>query len=197
MGDKVSENYLDNLLKTVDAKDDDDAFLNDDNGASEDFLREFENELESEAYSEFLDEFDFDLDEKKSENASVKEPIMHLPDDMEDVVPLEEILGQMDEEELVSEEPVKEEKITEDDGFDSFEVDTLDELSSAMSEFEPSVVEEYGEPNLAGDTDEDLLNLLGEDSELSDIGELLSDEEGAVSAESDSVFDEFAEKEHP
>ena len=62
MGDKVSENYLDNLLKTVDAKDDDDAFLNDDNGASEDFLREFENELESEAYSEFLDEFDFDLD---------------------------------------------------------------------------------------------------------------------------------------
>ena len=65
MGDnKISEDYLDNLLKTIETKSELDTILDDtDNDESDDFLRQFESELESEKYSEFINELDFDDDE--------------------------------------------------------------------------------------------------------------------------------------
>ena len=50
MGDnKISEDYLDNLLKNIETKSELDTILDDtDNDASDDFLRQFESELESE-----------------------------------------------------------------------------------------------------------------------------------------------------
>lgn len=108
MGDnKISEDYLDNLLKNIETKSEVDTILDDtDNDASDDFLRQFESELESEKYSEFINELDFDDDEPASK--SVKEPIMHLPDDMEDVVPLDDILDKHDEAEAMGKAEAKE-----------------------------------------------------------------------------------------
>ena len=47
MGDnKISEDYLDNLLKTIETKSELDTILDDtDNDASDDFPRQFESEL--------------------------------------------------------------------------------------------------------------------------------------------------------
>lgn len=194
MGDnKISEDYLDNLLKNIETKSELDTILDDtDNDASNDFLRQFESELESEKYSDFINELDFDDDEPASK--SVKEPIMHLPDDMEDVVPLEDILDKYDEAEAMGKAEAKEKPQPEQPEQSEEEKD-FDELSSAVSEFDSTIPEDGGEPNLSGSMDEDLLDILGGDSEFSDIGDMLSGGEEALGENENNVFDEFAEKE--
>ena len=193
MGDnKISEDYLDNLLKNIETKSELDTILDDtDNDASNDFLRQFESELESEKYSDFINELDFDDDEPASK--SVKEPIMHLPDDMEDVVPLEDILDKYDEAEAMGKAEAKEKP--QPDLSASEEKKDFDELSSAVSEFDSTIPEDGGEPDLSGSMDEDLLDILGGDSEFSDIGNMLSGGEEALGENENNVFDEFAEKE--
>ena len=194
MGDnKISEDYLDNLLKNIETKSELDTILDDtDNDASNDFLRQFESELESEKYSEFINELDFDDDKPASK--SVKEPIMHLPDDMEDVVPLEDILDKYDEAEAMGKAEAKEKPQPEQTEQSEEEKD-FDELSSAVSEFDSTIPEDGGEPDLSGSMDEDLLDILGGDSEFSDIGDMLSGGEEALGENENNVFDEFAEKE--
>ncbi len=193
MGDnKISEDYLDNLLKNIETKSEVDTIFDDtDNDASNDFLRQFESELESEKYSEFINEFDFDDD--KPQKTAAKEPIMHMPDDMEDVVPLEDILEQYDEAEAMGKAEEKpEEKPAPDLSEDE---DDFGDLSSAVSEFDSTITEDGEEPDLSGSMDGDLLDILGGDSELSDIGDMLSGNEEAVAEDDNNVFDDFAEKE--
>ncbi len=193
MGDnKISEDYLDNLLKNIETKSEVDTIFDDtDNDASNDFLRQFESELESEKYSEFINEFDFDDD--KPQKAAAKEPIMHMPDDMEDVVPLEDILEQYDEAEAMGKAEKKPEEKPEPDL--SEDEDDFGDLSSAVSEFDSTITEDGEEPDLSGSMDGDLLDILGGDSELSDIGDMLSGNEEAVAEDDNNVFDDFAEKE--
>lgn len=193
MGDnKISEDYLDNLLKNIETKSEVDTIFDDtDNDASNDFLRQFESELESEKYSEFINEFDFDDD--KPQKAAVKEPIMHMPDDMEDVVPLEDILEQYDEAEAMGKAEKKPEEKPEPDL--SEDEDDFGDLSSAVSEFDSTITEDGEEPDLSGSMDGDLLDILGGDSEFSDIGDMLSGNEEAVAEDENNVFDDFAEKE--
>ena len=197
MGDnKISEDYLDNLLKNIETKSELDTIFDDtDNDASNDFLRQFESELESEKYSEFINEFDFDDD--KPDAKSVKEPIMHMPDDMEDVVPLEDILDKYDEAQAMGKAEETEAKAKEEPQPElSEEEKDFDELSSAVSEFDSTITEDGEEPDLSGSMDDDLLDILGGDSEFSDIGDLLSgDGEAALGEDENNVFDEFAEKE--
>lgn len=193
MGDnKISEDYLDNLLKNIETKSEVDTIFDDtDNDASNDFLRQFESELESEKYSEFINEFDFDDD--KPQKSAAKEPIMHMPDDMEDVVPLEDILEQYDEAEAMGKAEKKHEEKPEPDL--SEDEDDFGDLSSAVSEFDSTITEDGEEPDLSGSMDGDLLDILGGDSELSDIGDMLSGNEEAVAEDDNNVFDDFAEKE--
>lgn len=196
MGDnKISEDYLDNLLKNIETKSEFDTIFDDtDNDASNDFLRQFESELESEKYSEFINEFDFDDDKPNAK--SVKEPIMHLPDDMEDVVPLEDVLDQYDEAEAMGKSKETGDKAKEEPQAElSDEEKDFDELSNAVSEFDSTIAEDGEEPDLSGSMDDDLMDILGGDSEFSDIGDMLSGDGEALGDDENKVFDEFAEKE--
>ena len=71
---------------------------------------------------------------------------MHLPDDMEDVVPLDDILDKHDEAEAMGKAEAKEKPQPEK----SEEEKDFDELSSAVSEFDSTIPEDGGEPDLYG-----------------------------------------------
>lgn len=209
MGDKSSENYLDNLLNSINGNSSSGETYFDevDDSASDDFLRQFEDELESEAYSEFLDDFDFDLDNNKKDSDKPKESIMHLPDDMEEELSLDAVLEQYESEEAEAGRRTEEAELTEEETFEEIsnavsefdssmgDIDmSMDDLDSSIGDIE-SPVEDLGEPDLAGNSDEDLMDLLDGDTEFADLGDILSEDGDLENPESEAAFEEFAEKE--
>lgn len=66
MSDKSTENYLDNLLDSMNKLQDTDTKMS---GADQDeFLKKFEDELENETYDEYLSNFEKEL-ERENEQA--------------------------------------------------------------------------------------------------------------------------------
>ena len=199
MSNKASENYLDNLLNSINGtgsvKDSEDELLVGSGGkGQDDFLREFEDELEADAYDKYISDFEFELDSDYNKSHRQEEKQIQTPAPADDDESLEDLLSRLDEE---AAEEVAEE--ADDEG------ESIEDLTSAVGEFDSAMSDmglqeelpltEIGEPDLAGNSDGDLLDILGQDADLSDIGSLLSDEAEIAEPEGESEFDKFASSE--
>lgn len=223
MGKNGSENYLDNLLNSITTPDEDDFTMEMEN-SSDDFLREFESELVSEEYNSYMADFEKEMDSERGLSRKEAKVEESNDFDIEELS-LDDVLEKMEaENSKVEEEPVQE-STDDSENDDSFMVDTLevppisaepdddvDDISdldeallSAAQEAQDSImvdtmgeeniIEEIGEPDLAGNSDSDLMDLLGEDAGLADIGNLLSEDGEEGTADGVDAFDEFAQKE--
>ena len=65
MAKKTSENYLDNLLNSING---DNAFETEEDFSSDDFLREFENELVSEEFSNYMADFELEIEAERNKD---------------------------------------------------------------------------------------------------------------------------------
>lgn len=160
----------------------------------EDFLREFEEELLKEDIPNYLDQFEQDAslmsDEKKKKDeemdSSLDEMLANMPQDEE--VPLvdenAEFEGELPEEKdtIPKQEPEKQ--------------GDFGGLDMAMDAFDEKMEQtEDGTMDLSGLSDSDLLDMLSGDADLSDLGDMLSNqEEGKPIEEGDSIG-AFAEAE--
>ena len=93
MSDKSTENYLDNLLDSMNKLQDTDTKMS---GADQDeFLKKFEDELENETYDEYLSNFEKELEREneqaKGQALNVQTP---APDDKD--ASLDDILTEFD-----------------------------------------------------------------------------------------------------
>ena len=157
MSDKSTENYLDNLLDSMNKLQDTDTKMS---GADQDeFLKKFEDELENETYDEYLSNFEKELEREneqaKGQALNVQTP---APDDKD--ASLDDMLTEFDR--RMKEQETQESIITN----------------------EPQMVEEIGEPDLAGNASKDILDILGSDG-LDNIGDLLEGKTGETGADID------------
>ena len=144
------------------------------------------------------------VSEEESEESSEEDISLELPGD--DEIDLSSFIEESDEDELSSEEEASEESSEEDDDFGFSLDDVLEDvdeepLDDSLKEFLPDDMDalddaQFGEgeePDLSGEGELDLENLLGgDDEDLLDIQSLLNgDEEGA---DLDAEIDESAEE---
>ena len=169
MSDKSTENYLDNLLDSMNKLQDTDTKMS---GADQDeFLKKFEDELENETYDEYLSNFEKELDREneqaKGQALNVQTP---APDDKD--ASLDDMLTEFDrrmkEQETQSDKPDN----VEDDKQDNVEDGNQEKPAESIITNEPQMVEEIGEPDLAGNASKDILDILDSDG-LDNIGDLL------------------------
>ena len=178
--DNSSEKYLDNLLNSIYGTDDGKGDSLVDQSA---FLEQFENELENETYDEYLSEFEKELGDDDAKAAGRAMDIQTpAPDDKDES--LDEVLSDFDRK-------MKEQEDLPDDSRTSAGEQSVDiekkNLQQAVENFEPVIeenneadmkpeelkmVDEIGEPDLAGNASNDLLDILDSD-DLNNIGELL------------------------
>ena len=190
MSDHSSENYLDNLLNSVDGTgmDESEQKIQEEfektmgSKTESDFLREFESELEAEVYNEYISEFENELESEpmKQNNLMAEEDLFQMADDD---ASLDDMLAQM---ENISadgfDDAVKQTMDTDDPNLGS-----LEDLDMAVGAFD-SVMEESEESTLVQDTDP-LLSSEG-DLELADIlGTEIGEEIGEN--QSDEGFDDL------
>ena len=200
MAKKKSENYLDNLLNSISERDSvDEEEFSLDMESSDDFLREFENELVSEEYSSYMADFELEMESEKNKNMDLLSNEESPEFDIEEFS-LDEAIEKLEHQnksldpisvsDTQSPKDILGSQIEEQD-----EIGELDQaLLSAAKEAEDSIIEEIGEPDLAGNSGSDLMDLLGEDGGLADIGSLLMEGEENSEA-SEEAFDELAQKE--
>ena len=190
MSDHSSENYLDNLLNSVDGTgmDESEQKIQEEfektmgSKTESDFLREFESELETEVYNEYISEFENELESEPVEqsNLAVEEDLFQMADDD---ASLDDMLAQM--ENISADGFVDDVKKTMDT--DDPNLGSLEELDLAVGAFD-SVMEESEESTLVQDTDP-LLSSEG-DLELADIlGTEIGEEIGEN--QSDEGFDDL------
>lgn len=241
MKDNSSENYLDQLLNSVngDHKDTSDALEQEPLSSEEqwerdllgdpesdekitakneeDFLREFEEELLKDDMmspfsglnSESDAEIDHTIDEllnhmsdqPKEDNV---EPLVDENAEFEGTLPDEEIAEEVpaeDVEDILP--PLEEDGVTQqsmDDAVEAFD-DNLatipDELQTPMSESEGEEgnPQEVGELDLSGLGDSDLMDMLSDSEDLSELGDLLSSAEEERPVEEGDSIGEFAQNE--
>jgi chemotaxis protein histidine kinase CheA len=229
MGDHLSENYLDQLLNSINGESKDknnydempqtaeEAFERELFGApdtkemitakkEEDFLREFEAELLKDDIPVYVDTLEQELSSFPEVSAKKMQDLGSVIDDMIDRMP-KQLDG--DEPQMVEEVP----QVDENADFEgelpdkapekSVENQTLDQAVDAFdeqmehTEEEPQTlpVTEDGELDLSGLGESDLMDMLSEDQNLSDLGDMLSiDAEGKPLEEGDSIG-AFAEAE--
>ena len=178
--DNSSEKYLDNLLNSIYGTEDGKGGSLVDQSA---FLEQFENELENETYDEYLSEFEKELGDDDAKAAGRAMDIQTpAPDDKDES--LDEVLSDFDR------KMKEQEEIPDDSGTSAGEQSVNIEkknLEQAVENFEPVIeenneadikpeelkmVDEIGEPDLAGNASNDLLDILDSD-DLNNIGELL------------------------
>ena len=169
MSDHSSENYLDNLLNSVDGTgmDESEQKIQEEfektmgSKTESDFLREFESELEAEVYNEYISEFENELESEPVEqsNLAVEEDLFQMADDD---ASLDDMLAQM--ENISADGFVDDVKQTMDT--DDPNLGSLEDLDLAVGAFD-SVMEESEESTFVQDTDP-LLSSEG-DLELADI----------------------------
>ena len=200
MAKNKSENYLDNLLNSISERDSvDEEEFSLDMESSDDFLREFENELVSEEYSSYMADFELEMESEKNKNMDLLSNEESPEFDIEEFS-LDEAIEKLEHQnksldpisvsDTQSPKDILGSQIEEQD-----EIGELDQaLLSAAKEAEDSIIEEIGEPDLAGNSGSDLMDLLGEDGGLADIGSLLMEGE-EISEASEEAFDELAQKE--
>ena len=181
MSDKSTENYLDNLLDSMNKLQDTDTKMS---GADQDeFLKKFEDELENETYDEYLSNFEKELDREneqaKGQALNVQTP---APDDKD--ASLDDMLTEFDrrmkEQETQSDKPDN----VEDDKQDNVEDGNQEKPAESIITNEPQMVEEIGEPDLAGNASKDILDILDSDG-LDNIGDLLEGKTGETGADID------------
>ena len=181
MSDKSTENYLDNLLDSMNKLQDTDTKMS---GADQDeFLKKFEDELENETYDEYLSNFEKELDREneqaKGQALNVQTP---APDDKD--ASLDDMLTEFDrrmkEQETQSDKPDN----VEDDKQDNVEDGNQEKPAESIITNEPQMVEEIGEPDLAGNASKDILDILDSDG-LDNIGDLLEGKIGETVADID------------
>ena len=181
MSDKSTENYLDNLLDSMNKLQDTDTKMS---GADQDeFLKKFEDELENETYDEYLSNFEKELEREneqaKGQALNVQTP---APDDKD--ASLDDMLTEFDrrmkEQETQSDKPDN----VEDDKQDNVEDGNQEKPAESIITNEPQMVEEIGEPDLAGNASKDILDILGSDG-LDNIGDLLEGKTGETGADID------------
>lgn len=173
MSDKSTENYLDNLLDSMNKLQDTDTKMS---GADQDeFLKKFEDELENETYDEYLSNFEKELDREneqaKGQALNVQTP---APDDKD--ASLDDMLTEFDRR-------MKEQE-TQSDKQDNVEDGNQEKPAESIITNEPQMVEEIGEPDLAGNASKDILDILDSDG-LDNIGDLLEGKTGETGADID------------
>ncbi|MCI5857785.1 MAG: hypothetical protein MR016_10565 [Agathobacter sp.] len=208
MSNKASENYLDNLLDSItdmgpkkkkpeEEEKNQDVSLEEKTVSDDEFLRDFEAELESDSYKDYFAEFERELeDEQNSEleipaekpgvsddlgsilkgigdNSGGAEAIPDMPEPT--VSTPEEMLAEMEDAEPATELPP--EKI-------SFTSEPAAEPELKMTD--------AGEPDLSGNSEDDLLAMLSKSGEFDDLGEMLSDDPNKVSLGGTDEFEQFA-----
>lgn len=193
MGEHSSENYLDELLNSINDEDENslkkevrkeedpkEAFarelfgdLDSDEAVTakneEDFLREFEAELLKDDIPNYMENFEQDL---SAVSMPEEEPAVDENVDFE---------GEFPEVEMNSDE----------------EADHLENLAQAVDDFDEKTLPqtEEGEPDLAGIGEKNLMDMLLEDQSLSDLGDMLSGDEAGKPLEEGDSIGEFAEAE--
>ena len=211
MGKDSSEKYLDNLLNSMNGESGNSSL---ETGKTEDeFLQMFENELESEKYNNYIADFEMELEAENNHDKNIDESA--AIDDSEELS-LDEVLANAENEsglvKKLEEDNIEDSTENENNDLDaamemfdsntvssdeddfSFEVDTLEdgvieEIGEAIQE--PNLaMTEAGEPDLAGNADMPLEDMLGDG--LSEIGDILSGD--AANPQGDE-FDNFAKKE--
>ena len=173
MSDKSTENYLDNLLDSMNKLQDTDTKMS---GVDQDeFLKKFEDELENETYDEYLSNFEKELEREneqaKGQALNVQTP---APDDKD--ASLDDMLTEFDRR-------MKEQE-TQSDKQDNVEDGNQEKPAESIITNEPQMVEEIGEPDLAGNASKDILDILGSDG-LDNIGDLLEGKIGETGADID------------
>ena len=208
MSDKSTENYLDNLLDSMNKLQDTDTKMS---GADQDeFLKKFEDELENETYDEYLSNFEKELEREneqaKGQALNVQTP---APDDKD--ASLDDMLTEFDRRMKEQETQGDKQENKADDNlsdavFNFTPADSGKEMMDAnMPEMaenpkqeetpesiitnEPQMVEEIGEPDLAGNASKDVLDILGSDG-LDNIGDLLEGKTG----ETGNDIDDYASR---
>lgn len=208
MSDKSTENYLDNLLDSMNKLQDTDTKMS---GADQDeFLKKFEDELENETYDEYLSNFEKELEREneqaKGQAINVQTP---APDDKD--ASLDDMLTEFDRRMKEQETQGDKQENKADDNlsdavFNFTPADSGKEMMDAnMPEMaenpkqeetpesiitnEPQMVEEIGEPDLAGNASKDVLDILDSDG-LDNIGDLLEGKTG----ETGNDIDDYASR---
>ena len=191
MSDKSTENYLDNLLDSMNKLQDTDTKMSE--ADQDEFLKKFEDELENETYDEYLSSFEKELDREneqaKGQALNVQTP---APDDKD--ASLDDMLTEFDrrmkEEETQGDDQENKADDNLSDAVLNFTpadsgIEMIDTNMPEMAEDskqeetpesiitnEPQMVEEIGEPDLAGNASKDILDILDSDG-LDNIGDLL------------------------
>ena len=191
MSDKSTENYLDNLLDSMNKLQDTDTKMS--KADQDEFLKKFEDELENETYDEYLSSFEKELDREneqaKGQALNVQTP---APDDKD--ASLDDMLTEFDrrmkEEETQGDDQENKADDNLSDAVLNFtpadsKIEMMDTNMPEMAEDskqeetpesiitnKPQMVEEIGEPDLAGNASKDILDILDSDG-LDNIGDLL------------------------
>lgn len=207
MSDKSTENYLDNLLDSMNKLQDTDTKMSE--ADQDEFLKKFEDELENETYDEYLSSFEKELDREneqaKGQALNVQTP---APDDKD--ASLDDMLTEFDrrmkEEETQGDDQENKADDNLSDAVLNFTpadsgIETMDTNMPEMAEDskqealesiitnEPQMVEEIGEPDLAGNASKDILDILDSDG-LDNIGDLLEGKTG----ETGNDIDDYASR---
>ncbi|WP_443596909.1 hypothetical protein, partial [Agathobacter sp.] len=191
MSNKSTENYLDNLLDSMNKLQDTDTKMSE--ADQDEFLKKFEDELENETYDEYLSSFEKELDREneqaKGQALNVQTP---APDDKD--ASLDDMLTEFDRrmKEQEASGDIQENKADDNlsDAVLNFtpadsKIEMMDANMPEMAEDskqeeapksiitnEPQMVEEIGEPDLAGNASKDILDILDSDG-LDNICDLL------------------------
>ena len=200
MSKSASENYLDQLLNSVH---DEDAHVQETQqplNPQEKLERELFGEPESSTQvtakkeEEFLREFEEELLKEDLQNpfSDYELKMMQEPEDVPTDTDLEVDTGDdLDFNLDLPLEPEPEQPMDQlDQAMDAFDDKVQMEAASAEPELP---LTETGEPDLAGTADSDLLDMLNNSEELSDLGDLLKDEEQGKSLDQEDSIGAFAQ----
>lgn len=197
MSKSASENYLDQLLNSVHDSDDHVQEAQKPLDPQEKLERDILGEPESKAQvtakkeEEFLREFEEELlkDDLQEPFSDYEPKMVQEPEDVPTDTNLEVDTGDdLDFNfDLPLEQDQKEQPVDQlDQAVDAFDDKVQQEAVSAAEQTLP--LTEAGEPDLAGNADSDLLDMLNNSEDLSDLGDLLNgDEQGKNLDQEDSI----------
>ena len=200
MSKSASENYLDQLLNSVHDGDEHTQETQQPLNPQEKLEREIFGEPESNAQvtakkeEDFLREFEEELlkDDLQKPFSDYEPKIMQEPEDVPTDTDLEVDTGDdLDFNLDLPLEPEPEQPMDQlDQAMDAF--DDKVQLEAASTEPELPLTE-AGEPDLAGTADSDLLDMLNNSEDLSDLGDLLKDEEQGKNLDEEDSIGAFAQ----
>lgn len=183
--------------------------------ADDEFLREFEKELESDAYKDYFSDIEAELEEEKNQELELKTEKKGIPDNLDSILQgigekskevepvlampdprtksAEDVLNRMEKNDAAGNEPGSLE--TGDGLGDISALGDIEEIGEAISKEPQLAMTESGEPDLAGVGDEDLIDLLAKADGLSDLGDILKNDESDIPLEEEDSIGKFAEAE--